>query len=98
MNLKEKLKANKWYMLIWGLLIAGTSFLGFLGARIVPVNNHGQSEIDTIYVGNGITDSLLKNISIQVNEINKKISTRKSNRKWKPKKDTIRIDASIHVN
>lgn len=98
MNVKEWFKVYKWNVLILGTICSGTSFIGFLGARMVPIDSQKPPQRDTVYVGNGVTDSLLKDISVQVNEINRKIPAKKPLRRCKPKKDTLRIDASIHID
>ena len=65
---------------------------------MVPIDGLEPPKKDTVCVGNGVTDSLLKDISIQVREINRKIPEKKPLRRCKPKKDTLRIDASIHID
>lgn len=76
----------------------GASFLGFLGAIFVPVDNQEPPQTDTIFVGNGVTDSLLLEIAKQVKEINRKIPEKKPWKRHKPQKDTIRVDASLHID
>lgn len=98
MNIKEWIIAYKWPLLIWSFVFMGTSFLGFLGERCVPVENQEPLKKDTVYVGNGDIDSLLQDISNQVREINRKIKEKKPVRRCKPRKDTIRIDALLHID
>lgn len=53
---------------------------------------------DTICVPNVLTDSLLEDISEQVHQINTKIPYRKPGKRRVCKPDTLRIDASIHLD
>ena len=98
MKIKEWVIAYKWPLLIWAFVFMGTSFLGFLGERCVPVENQEPPQKDTVYLGNGHADSLLLEISNQVREINRKIKDKKPMRRCIPRKDTIRIDASLHID
>ncbi len=97
MKIKEWIIVYKRPLLIWTFVFLGASFLGFLGGRCIPVENQEPPQKDTIYVGNGNTDSLLLDISNQVREINGKIKEKKPVRRCKTRKDTIRIDASLHI-
>ena len=97
MRIREWIIAYKWPFLIWFTLFLGASFLGWLGAKCIPVDNHVSPQKDTVYVGNGDTDSLLLDISNQVREINRKIKEKRPMRRCKPRKDTIHIDASLHI-
>lgn len=53
---------------------------------------------DTIYVPRVLTDSLLEDISGQVHQINSKIPYRRPGKRRVCKPDTLRIDASVHID
>lgn len=53
---------------------------------------------DTIYVPRALTDSLLEDISGQLHQINSKIPYRRPGKRRICKPDTLRIDASIHLD
>lgn len=96
MKIKEWLMVYKWPILIWSVIFMGASFLGCLGARFISIDHQEPIQKDTVYVEKG--DSLLRDISFQVREINRKIPIKKPVRRHRPCKDTLRIDASLHID
>lgn len=99
MSMLEYIKVHRHSLIILTITIAVSVFIGVLGAKIVPVNSPEQPVHDTIYVGRTVTDSLLEDISGQVHEINIKIPVRRTPvRRKAPQCDTLKVDATIHLD
>ncbi len=100
MDIKQYIGEYWIQLIIWSVAIASSIIIGSLAARFIPVYNDNQVRIDTlrdtIYIERNMTDSLLKDISNQVHEINVKIPIRneaaKHRRSTRPTKDTLRVD------
>lgn len=100
-RLCDYLKAHSYGLLVFATTMAVAAFLGVFVARMISIAETESPEIkhDTIYVKPSVTDSLLQDISTQVREINSKIPVRKPSGKRKAKNnDTIKIEATIHLN
>lgn len=94
----KRIKTNWLTIVIIFITVASGSFVGFLASRLYPTQPAGV-ETDTVFIGPSTTDSLLEEISEQVHEINIKIPSRRHvSSRYRMKKDTIRIDASLHID
>ena len=99
MKMIEYLKVYRHSLIILTITIAVSVFIGVLGAKMVPVKSPEQPVHDTIYVGRSVTDSLLEDISGQVREINSKIPVKRTPvRRKAPQCDTLKVDATIHID
>lgn len=99
MKMMEYLKVHRHSLIILTITIVVSVFIAVLGAKMIPLNNPEQPVYDTIYVERTVTDSLLKDISGQVHEINSKIPVKRTQVRQKVQKcDTIKVDATIHLD
>ena len=97
----EYVKAYGFGLIVLGITIAVSVFIGVLVGKMVKVNVSKEPEktYDTIFVSHPVSDSLLQDISTQVKEINLKISAKKrTGRKPVKKNDTIKVEATIHLD
>lgn len=95
----EYLKVHRHSLVILTITVIVSVFIGILGAKILPAYNPEQPVRDTIYVERTVTDSLLEDISGQVHEINSKIPVKRTPVRRKVQKcDTIKVDATIHLD
>lgn len=97
----DYIKAHSYGLLVFAITMAIVAFIGVLVARMINIAETESSEIthDTIYVKPSMTDSLLQDISTQVRDINSKIQVRKPSRRRNAKNnDTIKVDATIHLD
>lgn len=93
----EKLKENWFVCLLNFVVITIGVLLGDYCVRTLSKVSPDKSRIDTVYIEKSKTDSLLQEIAIHVDEINKKLTPKKVYiQKHKPC-DTLRIDASIRL-
>lgn len=102
--MKEYWKLHKASTLVLSITIIISILIGYIGCRLMP-EEKAKSQVDTLKVYVPVidkkADSLLQDLSIQLHEINGKIKTPKTARRWKKvkvKNDTIRIDASVHMS
>lgn len=98
MRMGEYIKVHKMGILILSVTILVSAFVGNLLAEMIKNANSEKQEVvhDTLYLQPSHADSLMKDISVQVKEINSKIPS-KSKRRTK-KNDIIKIDARIHLD
>lgn len=96
----EYVKSHRYGFVISAITIAVSAFIGTLGGRLIRVAESKKEVVhDTLYMQPSKADSLLQDISTQVREINAKIPIKKKGGKRSvPKKDTIRVDATIHLD
>lgn len=93
------IKVHRYGLFISAITFAVSSFIGVLGGRMIHVDDSEHSVVhDTLYVQPSKADSLLQDIATQVKEINSKIPVKKPGRKRLIKKDTIKVDATIHMD
>lgn len=101
MRFSEYIKTHRYSIITLAITSAVSVFMGGLGVRMVKLAAPKNSVIvhDTVYVKPSMADSLLQDISEQVAEINSKIPERKPiGKKRVIKKDTIKVDATIHID
>lgn len=98
-NLLEYCKQNKFSIKIYGITTIVSFLIAFITFSILPKSESEpkHSQLDTIYIDRNKTDSLLKDVLIEVHEINEKLKPKKVYIKTKPKNDTIRIDANVKI-
>lgn len=91
---------TRWYGLaMFAVTIAGAVFIGELGIGLVEMVPKQEVKHDTIYIPASKADSLLEEIVTEVKAINSKIPAKKTvGRRRASKKDTIRLDATIHLD
>ena len=96
----EYVKSHRYGFAISAITIAVSAFIGTLGGRLIRVAESKKEVVhDTLYMQPSKADSLLQDISTHVREINAKIPVKKKGGKRSvPKKDTIRVDATIHLD
>lgn len=95
------MKVHCFSLIVLGVTVAVSVFIGVLVGRMVEVNPSKEREAphDTMFVSPSVADSLLQDISIQVKEINSKIpAKRRTSRKAVKKNDTIKVEATIHLD
>lgn len=94
----DYLKIMKKRIFILSITIIVSIFIGIVAGRVIPVSTAEKEKIviDTVYVESTKTDSLLQNILNEIYKINrkKKLSPVRNQSKCK---DTIRVDAIIHL-
>lgn len=97
----EFIKVRRFSLIVWGITIAVSVFIGELVVRMVDVATPEKNEVvhDTVFLQPAKTDSLLQDISTQIKEFNSKIPAKRS-MGWKPvkKNDTIKVEATIHLD
>ena len=93
----EELKENWLVCLLNFVVITIGMLLGDYCARILSKASPDKRKIDTIYIEKSKTDSLLQEIAVIVDEINKKLTPKKVYIKKCKQCDTLRIDASIRL-
>ena len=98
MKNKEYIKVHGFSLLILAITIAVSSFIGSYVGRTIPIPKEEAPLHDTIYLRPSLTDSLLLDISDQLRDINSKIIVKKPLRKTPLKRDSIKIDATIHLD
>ena len=101
MSISEYIKAHRSGLIILSITTAISMFLGGLGVRLMKLAEPKNNEIvhDTVYVKPSKADSLLLDISEQVTLINSKIPEKRPvGKKRIIRNDTIRVDATIHVD
>lgn len=91
----EKLNENWLVCLLNFVVITIGVLLGDYCARTLSKASPDKNRTDTIYIEKSKTDSLLQEIAIQVDEINKKLTPKKVYIQKRKPCDTLRIDASI---
>lgn len=96
-NIWTKIKEN-WFLFF--LNFVGMTIILFLGdycARILNKVSTDKRKVDTVYIEKKeVTDTILRNIAIQVKEINNKITPKKVYiQKRRNLCDTLKIDAAI---
>lgn len=99
-RLKTWIKENWLSRLLTFIIVVVGAFMGFYCARSLPIKQDKVHKKDTVYIKRSITDSLLLDISFQLDKIEEKLQPKKvyiQKRNTKPC-DTIKIDASIHIN
>lgn len=91
---------TRWYgLVILAVTIAGAVFIGEIGCGLVDMAPNQEVKHDTIYLRPSKADSLLEEIAAEVKDINSKIPVKKTGRRRRAsKKDTIRVDATIHLD
>lgn len=79
------------------MLIAST--MGFYFAAILPIPQKSVEVVyDTLYIQQPLPDTLFQRISLDVSEINEKLTPKKVYVRKRPAiSDTIRIDASLKL-
>lgn len=98
-NVWEYIKAHRYGLIISAITFAVSAFIGVLGGKLICVEDPEPDIIhDTLYVQPSKADSLLQDIATQVRDINSKIPVKKPGRKKLIKKDTIKVDATIHLD
>lgn len=96
MRIGEFIKAHRYGIIVFGITIAVSVFVGVLVGRIVKVAAPEEQEI---VQDPSVSDSLLQDIDEQVKEINSKIPVKRPVGKRRAKKnDTIKLDAVIHID
>lgn len=94
----EKLKENWLVCLLNFVVITIGVLLGDYCARTLSkTSSNKKSRADTVYIEKSKTDSLLQEIAIQVDEINRKLAPKKVYIQKRKPCDTLRIDASIRL-
>lgn len=93
----EKLKENWLVCLLNFVVITIGVLLGDNCARILSKASPDKRKTDTVYIEKSKTDSILQEIAIQVDEINKKLTPKKVYIQKRKPCDTLRIDASIRL-
>lgn len=93
----EKLNENWLVCLLNFVVITIGVLLGDYCARTLSKVSSDKSRTDTVYIEKSKTDSLLQEIAIQVDEINKKLTPKKIYIQKRKPCDTLRIDASIRL-
>ena len=98
-NVWEYIKAHRYGIIISVITVAVSAFIGVLGGKLISVEESKPDVVhDTLYVQPSKADSLLQDIATQVKDINSKIPVKKFGRKRLVKRDTIRVDATIHLD
>ena len=98
-NILEQFKHKHFSIMIYGF----TTFVSVLLSLMTffslsqSVPETINTRIDTIYIDRSITDSLLKDVLIEIHEMNEKLKPKKVYIRTKPKLDTIRIDANVKI-
>lgn len=100
MNIKKWILENWLSKILTLLVIFVGSFMGYYCARSLPIKNGATHKIDTVYIKRSTTDSLLLEISLQLHDIEKKMQPKKVyiQKKRSIPIDTLKIDASIHID
>lgn len=100
MKLIQSIRNNWQHYLLRLVTVATAVFMGVGIARNLPNSKKLKPIHDTIYVKPAISDSLLRDISVQVHEINNKLTPKKVyiSPRQKQSCDTIHIDASLNLN
>lgn len=94
---KEKFKEN-WLVYLLNLVVISVGvLLGDYCARTLSKASPDKRKTDTIYIEKSKTDSILQEIAIQIDEINKKLTPKKVYIQKRKPCDTLRIDASIRL-
>lgn len=99
-RLKKWIKENWLSKLLTFIIVFIGAFMGFYCARSLPIKQEKVHKKDTVYIKRSITDSLLLDISFQLNKIEEKLQPKKvyiQKRRSTPC-DTLKIDASIHID
>ena len=100
MRIGELIKAHRYGIIVFGITIAVSVFIGVLVGRIVKVSTPEKQEIvkDAIFDSPSLTDSLLQDIDEQVKEINSKIPEKRPvGKRCAKMNDTIKLDAIIYL-
>ena len=96
---REYIKTHCYGLVILAVTIVGAVFIGEIGRGLVDFAPNQEVKHDTIYIRPSKADSLLEEITTEVKEINSKIPAKNTGgRRRSPKKDTIRVDATIHLD
>jgi len=99
MDIKSWVKENWCPQVLTLITVSGGVFMGICCARCLPDGQTKVSKTDTIYIKPSMTDSLLLDISSVLREVNEKLKPKKVYiSKHRPMLDTLRIDASIHID
>ena len=100
MQILEYIKVHHCRIVIVSLTVIISIMISGLALRLIPgPPPEPPTSPDTIFVDSCGADSILRGIYQQVYEINKKIPTKSTGGKKRPRcKDTIRLDATIHVD
>lgn len=93
----EKLKENWLVCLLNFVVITIGMLLGDYCARTLSKASPDKRKTDTIYIEKSKTDSLLQEITVRLDEINKKLAPKKVYIQKRKPCDTLRIDASIRL-
>lgn len=93
----EKLKENWLVCLLNFVVITIGVLLGDYCARTLSKVSPDKRETDTVYIEKSKTDSLLQEITSQLDEINRKLTPKKVYIQKRKPSDTLRIDASIRL-
>ena len=97
----EFIKVHCFSLIVIGVTVAVSVFIGALVGRMIEVNDSKEQEVkhDTVFVTPSMADSILQDISTHVKEINSKIpAKRRTGRKPVKKNDTIKVEATIHLD
>lgn len=95
----EQFKHKRFSIIIYGITTFVSVLLSLITFFSLPqsVPETINTSIDTIYIDRSITDSLLKDVLIEIHEMNEKLKPKKVYIRTKPKLDTIRIDANVKI-
>ena len=98
-HILEQFRQKRFSITMYGITTFVSVLLSLIAFSSLPQLDPEpiQSRIDTIYIDRSITDSLLKDVLIEIHEINEKLKPKKVYIKTKPKLDTIRIDANVKI-
>lgn len=95
----EYVKAHRYGLAISAITFAVSAFIGVLGGKLICMEDTEPEVVhDTLYVRSSKADSLLQDIATKVKDINSKIPVKKNGRRRRIKKDTIKVDATIHLD
>ncbi len=93
------LETHKYGIIIFAITVTISMFIGELGFRLIKDKLNQEIKHDTLYIRPSKSDSLLEKIASDVKEINAKIPKKKPvRRRCIPRKDTIRLDATIRLD
>lgn len=92
---REKLKENWLVCFLNFVVITIGVLLGDYCARTLSKVSPDKRKADTVYIEKSKTDSLLQEITVRLDEINKKLTPKKVYIQKRKPCDTLRIDASI---
>lgn len=98
-NIIGKLKQKCFSIVIYGITTSVSVLLSLVAFFLLPQSEPESihTRIDTIYIDRSATDSLLKDVLIEIHEMNEKLKPKKVYIRTNPKLDTIRINANVKI-